>query len=339
MTLKHLLYLFVSFSVMFGPLVAEAQNRGRGGGYGHGGGGPRPLPPEQPGYPGQPHPPGYPPQYPPQPPAPPNQPAPIPAPPQYPPSNGGSYDGLEQKFINVQRRIFNERLPLLYLAQIDRRYDGYTVESVVVNVMGSDMRSQASLLVNGQVDGWYNAPRGMVTFAPRFKPTIGRDLRNLELDVRGMMDIATITLNLRAPYGGGGGGYPPGNQQVVLPLGIARRLVGNDMLDITPYVNAYAYRGYKITAVEVEAASLMNVAFLDFVIDRQQQGPRLQVGPWIQRYVINPQNAILGQTANVLAFYSYGNLDVRGVTLYLENCGNGPNPGPGPQPPRPPRPR
>jgi hypothetical protein len=236
----------------------------------------------------------------------------------------------------------NERLPLLYLAQIDRSYDGYTVESVTVNVMGSDSRSTMTLLINGQADGWYNAPRGIVTFSPRYKPMIGRDLRTLQLDVRGMIDIASITLNLRSPYGGGGGGggwNPNPNPQVVLPLGIARRMLGNDVLDITPYVNAYAYRGYKITAVEVEAVSLMNVSYLDFVIDRQQQGPRLQVGPWIQRYVINPQNAILGQTANVLAFYSYGNLDVRGVTLYLENCGNGPNPGPGPKPPRPPRPR
>ncbi|MFM6930041.1 MAG: hypothetical protein ACKOX6_16335 [Bdellovibrio sp.] len=322
MALKHLVFAMISLSTVFGPAMAD-EFRPHGGGRGdhRGGGGPRPLPPDNGG--------------------------PIPAPPggNYPnqpgyPPGGGYQNPVDRKTIQVQRRVVNERLPLLGLAGLGRRYDGYTVESVEVSTRGAGPRTNIGLFINGTLDNWTASPRGIVRLAPKRSLVLGRNIASVDLDVNGMADIDWIVINLRgSDYGGG---YPPGGQQrVTVPLNVARRMLGNDRLDLTAYINLNQYRGYRIELIEFEAASLMNVSFLDVVINNMQQGPRVQVGSWIQRYAVNPQNAELNQIRD-LSFYTYGNMDIRRVTLYLAPCG--PNQGGGdwgggfpPQPP--PRPR
>ncbi len=345
---QQILFLAISMTMMVGPQVVEAQQRQhqgpRNGGYDR----PLPLPdddlpvpgePNRPQQPNQPQP-GPRPKPAPRPlpprPAPGNPPATTPVqPPQYPgnpyPGNGGNggYNNSEQKVIFIQRRVFNERFNLFALAGVDQRYVGCTVNSVDVQVMGSDIRTQIGFIINGQVDQWVNSPQRFFSFVPRFPAVIGNGVRLMEVEVRGMSDIATIALNITCQ--GNGGPQQPG-QGFPVNLGINRRMIGNDRLDLAPYFNWQQYRGYRLVAVQFDASSLQNVSFLDFAINGVFQTQRVQVGPWNQNYTINPQNAVIGQNAESLVFYSQGQLDIRNVTLWLEKCDNN-------QPPLPPRPR
>jgi hypothetical protein len=358
---QHVLFLAISLTMMVGPQVVEAQQRQHQGPRSSGGSDrPLPLPDEDLPYPGGQQP--NRPQQPPQQPAPRPNPKPAPRPnPGKPPAttpvgpgngypgqpypgqpypgngNNGGY-GAEQKVIYIQRRVINERFNLFALAGVDQRYQGCVVESVGVNVMGSDIRTQIGLIINGQVDQWVNSPQRFVNFVPRYQAVIGTAVRMMEVEVRGMSDIQSITLNIRCQGNGGGGGVEQPGQGFPVNLGIARRMMGNDRLDLAPFFNWQQYRGYRLVAVQFEATSLMNVSFLDFAINGVFATQRVQVGPWNQTYTINPQNAVIGQGAERFEFFSQGQLDIRNVTLWLEKCDNGQHGQPIP-PPRPPRPR
>ncbi|MDG0815130.1 hypothetical protein [Bdellovibrio svalbardensis] len=249
----------------------------------------------------------------------------------YPPGNGGGYgpgqggggyNDQEQRVIQVRRRIINEQLPLLQLAGIDRRYDGYTVQSIVVYVSGSGPRSDMSLVINGQRDASAVSPRGAVTLIPRYKAVLGRgQVNSIQLAISGGVDVDSIVLNLQPRNGGG---YPPGNggggnwgREITVPLSVARRMLGNDRLDISPYIDMYQYRGMRITAIEIEAAALYQVAFIDVLINSFGQGPSVQIGNYIQRYTVYPQDAVIGQSAASIVLSTRGDMDIRGVTLRL----------------------
>ncbi len=231
----------------------------------------------------------------------------------YGPGNGG-YNNQEQRVIQVRRRIMNEQLPLLQLAGIDRRYDGYTIQSVVVYVSGSGPRSEVALVINNQRDTNAYSPRGAVTLIPRYQAVLGQ-VRSMQLSVAGGVDVDSIVLNLQPRSGGGNGGGQWGD--ISVPLSVARRMLGSDRLDITPYIDMYQYRGYRITAIEIEAAALYQVAFIDVLINSFGQGPSVQIGNYNQRYSVYPQDAVIGQSAASIVLSTRGDMDIRGVTLRL----------------------
>lgn len=347
MALKHLLFLAISMTMMVGPQVVSAQqsfNNGRNQG-------PLPLPDEDLPVPGEPNRPEHPrPNPAPRPrPNPGRPPATVPMPGNPGQPGHGGY-GTEQKVIYVQRRVMNERFNLFALAGINQRYQGCTVDSVSVNVMGSDIRTQMGLLINGNVDQWVNSPQRYFEFRPRYQAVIGQ-VRMMELDVRGMSDIQTIALNIRC--NGNGGGYPNPNpgpnpgpnpnpgycdsnrpgQVFPVQLNVWQRLVGNARFDLNPYFNWQQYVGYRLRSVRFDATSYMNVSYLDFAVNGVIIG-RSQVGPWNQSYELTAQNVVIGQNAQNLVFFTQGDLELRNVTLFLEECGNN-----HPMPPQPPRPR
>jgi hypothetical protein len=144
-----------------------------GGGRGNGGGwqpGPVPPPPPPPNYPGNG---GYNPN--------PN------------PGHGGGYQ--EQRMVQIQRRVFNENIPLFLLAGIDGRYNGYTVQSVMVYVGRSAPGSQVSLIINGHFEPGAYSPMGPITLMPRFPAVIGQ-VHDIQLSVAGMADIQYVVINL-----------------------------------------------------------------------------------------------------------------------------------------------
>ncbi|QDK39374.1 hypothetical protein [Bdellovibrio sp. NC01] len=312
MALKNKIFLAIALSTVLGMATAKAYIVPGGGGQTPPPqGGIQPLPPQQPQQP---------------------VPPPIPAPGDNGGYQGGGYpgggygpgyptqpsNGQETRSIQVRRRIMNEQLPILRLANLDRGYNGYIVQSITVYASGSSPRSEVALIINGQRDANAYSPRGAVTLVPRYRAEIGQ-VRDIQLQVSGGVDLDSVVINIMAPNGGG---YPPGNgggwgREITVPLSVARRMLGNDRLDISPYINMNQYRGMRITAIEIEAAALYQVGFIDVLINSFGQGQSLQIGNYVQRYTVVPQDAVIGQSAASIVLSTRGDMDIRGVTLRL----------------------
>ncbi|MNJ91253.1 hypothetical protein D3C87_89010 [compost metagenome] len=229
-----------------------------------------------------------------------------------PPGRPGQGGYTEQKSIILNRRVTNEVLPLRQMMGIDARYDNYTVESVMVDVRGSTQNSSIDLLINGYIEQQVGFPRGRITLYPRNNMVLGRDIRALQLGIRALVDVDAVYVTLRS--GRGGGGY---EREIPVTVGVTRRLTGNDRLDIGSYINLNSYRGYRIQAIEVYANAAYNASFLDLVINGFNQGRTLEFGRYAQTMVVNPTNAVIGQGAESIVFYSRGDMDVHQVTLRL----------------------
>lgn len=286
MTLRKHLVLAMASLTLLSAVSAEAYvtpgNRGPGPVR------PQPLPPEPPRAPQPPLPPGrgddgY------------NR-----------PGNGRT----EQKYIVVNRRFINETVSLTQMLGLDSRYNGYVVESVMVDVRGSTQNSSLDLIVNGYMEQQTPFPRGRVMLYPRGEFAIGRG--SLQLGMRNVVDVDAIYVNLR-PGRGGGGGY----QELPITVSVTRRLLGNDRLDIGAYIDLNRYRGYRIQSIEVYANSVYGGSFMDLVINGFNQGRSLEFGRYAQTQTVMPTNAVIGQGAESIVFYSRGDMDVHTVTLRL----------------------
>lgn len=235
--------------------------------------------------------------------------------------NGGGRPGSgrqEQKIIYLSRSVVNETLHLRQLAGIGPNYNGYTVESVVIDLRGSGYNSSLSLIADGRVEDTAYSPQGRVALHPRFRAILGQDIRTLQLDVRGLADIQSITVNLRDNSGYERPDRPdrPG-RGIDVPLYVNRRMYGNDRMDLTQYIDMYRYRGYRIQEIVIQATPVYNTALLDLLINGFNQGQTLQIDRYNSVHTIRPYNAILGQGADSIVFYTRGDLDIQGVTLRL----------------------
>lgn len=242
----------------------------------------------------------------------------------YPPprddfGNGGGLQGRqEQKIIYLNRSVANETLPLRQLANIGPNYDGYTVESVVVDLRSSGYGASISLMADGRVEDAAYSPQGSIALHPQFRAVLGQDIRTLQLDVRGFADIQSITVNLRDGNTYNRPDRPDRyGQGMDLPLYVNRRMYGNDRLDLTQYIDMYRYSGYRIQEIVIEATPVYNTALLDLLINGFNQGQTLQIDRYSSRQSIFPNNAILGQGADSIVLYTRGDLDIRNVTLRL----------------------
>ena len=97
----------------------------------------------------------------------------------------------------IDRRVKNTTLPLRRLLGLDRDFNGYRINAVVVEVRPVRKRSRVALLVNGHaVDG--EVVRGRETVRLRLDDDriIGRDLKSLKLDVRGKVYIRDIKVKM-----------------------------------------------------------------------------------------------------------------------------------------------
>ncbi|MEN0059108.1 MAG: hypothetical protein AAGB31_09770 [Bdellovibrio sp.] len=229
------------------------------------------------------------------------------APPQRPPASNRE----ERKVINLNRRVSNETLSLLQLARMGSEYNGYEVTSVDVDVRSSDRRAELSLLGDGRLEDSVYAPQGVIRLLPRYRAVIGEDIRNLGLEVRSAINIRSITINLVNNRGG-----TPG-RTLDVPLSISRRLSGNSRLDITPYIDMNRYRGYKLAAIEVEAAAAYKVALIDIQINSFNQGSTIQLDTVNRVHTVRVQNLELGRGADNIVLSTRGDLNLRKVTLKL----------------------
>lgn len=118
--------------------------------------------------------------------------------------------------IHVNERIFGSRnLPLLQLArQQGARVEGLRLQSVTVQgeSLGRFSHAEVRLIVNGSAQGFYqrlNLRGGTVSLSLNgFNHEIGRDIRTLQLEVRGDAQINTVILESSRRPGPGPGPQP-----------------------------------------------------------------------------------------------------------------------------------
>lgn len=233
-------------------------------------------------------------------------------------NGGGGYERQEKKVIYLNRRISNETLPLRQLAGIGENYRGYVVHSVVVETRRGLGQAELSLLADGREEDRAYASQGIIELVPRYATVIGQDIRSLQLAVRGSVNIDSITVNLIEESRGGRPGRPGRpDRNMEVPLNVYRRMLGNDRLDLAPYIDTYRLRGYRITEILIDATPVYNTALLDVLVGGFGQSRTLQLDRYGARQSVFPQNAVLGQGGENIMLISRGDLEVRGVTLRL----------------------
>lgn len=240
------------------------------------------------------------------------------------PGYGGPGRGgwTEQKSVTIQRRVVNEELALRQLIGLGPNFEGYIVESVVVDVLGGDPRGQMNLMINGYSEDLSVAPRGFVTLFPRRGLELGRDINTLRLRVHGWMDIRSITVNLRqgrggGGHGGGGGVRPPDVREIVVPVNVYQSLYGGARIDVAQYINLAQYRGMRIQAIDVEASARFQGTALDVFINGYIQNT-LSISPYQQIHTIFPAgNAVIGYGADSIMLGARGELQIQRVFLRL----------------------
>lgn len=107
---------------------------------------------------------------------------------------------IETVRVSVRRRYANEAIPLRRLLRLDRDYRGYRIQSVTVKVRPNRTRARLALIANGRVVDRARARHTRrIELTPQGGRTIGRDLKRLQLAVRGRAYIDSIEVKLRAP--------------------------------------------------------------------------------------------------------------------------------------------
>lgn len=230
-----------------------------------------------------------------------------------PPAPGVRPGQLERRTVYFGQQVVNGRLNLRDLVGIDSFYHGYSVESVELEIQ-SDYNTQVSLLMDGHLDSSAYSPQGLVILRPRYRAIIGENLTNLLLDVRGRVYIHTVTINLRKESYG----RPdhPG-YTTDIPVYLNLRLSGNNRVDVGMYLDMYRYRGYRLQAIEVQAAASYNMALVDLHLDGFKNGQTLQLDRYSRTQVIHLYNAILGQTASSIVLATRGDLNIYQVVFKL----------------------
>ncbi|MBO6783360.1 MAG: hypothetical protein JJ899_08850 [Alphaproteobacteria bacterium] len=109
---------------------------------------------------------------------------------------------MEIVSVRLHRRYAHETIPLRRLLELDGAYRGYKVREVTVVLRPHRSRGPLALVANGEVVDRARPREGRVLrLTPDDDRTLGRDLRRLQLDVRGRAFIDRIDVKLRAPRG------------------------------------------------------------------------------------------------------------------------------------------
>lgn len=114
------------------------------------------------------------------------------------PRPGRPDDRLERS-VNVRVNQYftgSNTLSVLQVLGLDRRFEGRPISQVTVTASASNGRSYAELVVNGRISGEYQTFGAQMQtnsfFLPTYESVLGRDLRSLELMLRGDFYIESI---------------------------------------------------------------------------------------------------------------------------------------------------
>lgn len=242
----------------------------------------------------------------------PGRPGPVrPVPPRPAPPRPVPQPQIVTRTIFLNRIVTNEILPLRQLAGIGSEFNGFRLESVRLDVLGGINGSTAQLVVNNQVEAGVVNPLGSIYLAPRTSREIGYDLQGLALRVNGSLNMRQIDITLRGSFD-----RPdrPG-EDLLVPVPVQRRLIGNDRLEIGDYVNLDTYRGYRLVSLEVEAESLTNNSLVDVLLNSDLLAS-FAVNRQVSRAIV-PGNRIELGFGDSLVLMTRGDLLIRNVTLRL----------------------
>jgi hypothetical protein len=230
------------------------------------------------------------------------------------PTPGGYTESLD---IYMNRYVRNETLNLFYLSSLNR-YQGFRVQSVRVYIQRSrEVNSSVQLLVNRFRDDERRADVGVVVLSPRSYLEIGRDLRDLDVFVRGEVLIERIVVDMVSE----GGGYQPNppnyGNDLVVQLPLPSYLPPQPRLNLTSYVDVNRYRGYRIKAVEITANARFNSAQLDIQLNGFTDGT-VYLNNWTTtNSVYSRQNLVLGSTFGSFVLVPRGDSNITAVRLIL----------------------
>lgn len=98
----------------------------------------------------------------------------------------------------LNRRVRNDTLPLFRMTGLHRDYRGYSVEDIIIKVRPHRSHGALRLVVNGRVvDSARVGDDHIVRLDTRRADVIGAEIKSLQLDVDGRVDIRTIDIRLK----------------------------------------------------------------------------------------------------------------------------------------------
>lgn len=100
----------------------------------------------------------------------------------------------------LYRRVINGALPVRRLLDLDRHYRGYRIKKVMIKIKPKRSFGHLRLLVNGHTVDRARIKRDKwITLRTDDDKTLGRDLKSLQLHVRGQVFIKNIKVLLAEP--------------------------------------------------------------------------------------------------------------------------------------------
>jgi hypothetical protein len=218
----------------------------------------------------------------------------------------------DQRSVVLRQRYVNSRIQLRQLLGIDNRFDGYSIDSVVVDVHGSTANTRMDLLINNQIQESAYTPVGRMTFHP-LKPVVFgngvRDAQTLDLGIAGLSDIDAVTLNMKRP------GTSP--VQISVPLNIFKRMYGNDRIDLNQYLDLTQYQGMRVVSMDIVGRANAGNALLDIVIGSRNSTQGISLSETQQTFTVNLQDVVIGTAEDFVSLLNNGDLNIDTVTLKL----------------------
>jgi hypothetical protein len=217
----------------------------------------------------------------------------------------------------VERQIYHrsqgqQTLDLMGILGLNYRYDGRVVKSVIIRADTARGMGEAQLLVNRQPVG----PSQRVgtytmsyTFELPYFATIGRDVRSLEISLRGSFSVETVAVVLEG-YGGGGG------RPEVLETLVNQRIEGNVNVPLRQVLGLdRRYEGRRVEAVIFTARSDRGMAQAVALINGMSASRVETIDVYPRQYVLRLDgDTTLGRAVQRLE------LNIRG-SVVLERVG------------------
>lgn len=182
---------------------------------------------------------------------------PRPQPPRPPPRPGYG----DRREVYIGQEFQDQNLDLVRTLNL-WNLRGASIESVDVVTRSYGGYGVLQLLADGYIEDSQNVYSDYVSLRVRRDLSIGYNVRDLLLSIRGRLYIERVIVNFR----GGGGGYYPGPQpgpqpgpiggDVVIPLNVGQIFYSPASVDLLARTMLSNYRGYRVAAVTIYGQSL-----------------------------------------------------------------------------------